>query len=78
MGIRAPLRKPINNKVNIPKLAKGMDKEKEIILEFSDDENGKTSSDSKSKRKIEISFLSDEEDEDKNHYKKFLERKVIF
>ncbi|OUM57085.1 hypothetical protein PIROE2DRAFT_18033, partial [Piromyces sp. E2] len=77
MGIRAPLKKPItlNNKVNISKSADGVTKEKEIILEFSDDESDKNTSCTRSKRKIEISFSSDEEDDDKNHYKKFLERK---
>ncbi|ORX55305.1 hypothetical protein BCR36DRAFT_581342 [Piromyces finnis] len=75
MGIRAPLKKPINNKLNIQKPPCESKKEKEIILEFSDNEDSKKLLDPKCKRKVEISFLSDEEDEDKSHYKKFLERK---
>ncbi|ORX87819.1 hypothetical protein BCR32DRAFT_264057 [Anaeromyces robustus] len=75
MGIRAPINKSLKNKVDSLKLENNFKKEKEIVLDFNDDKNILNSN---NKREIKISFLSDEEneEEEKNHFKKFLEMKM--
>jgi len=87
MGIRAPVKKIIKNDINTSKskLENNIKKEKEFILEFDDEEDKNVSkkltsisNNESNKREIKISFLSDDENEEdeKNHFKKFLEMKV--
>ncbi|ORY72330.1 hypothetical protein LY90DRAFT_667205 [Neocallimastix californiae] len=86
MGIRAPVKKIIKNDINTSKskLENNIKKEKEFILEFDDEEDKNVSkkltsisNNESNKREIKISFLSDDENEEdeKNHFKKFLEMK---
>jgi len=78
MGIRAPIKKPIIND-NVLKPGNNSKKEKEIILDF-DDDNKITLNSNNQKRTIEISLFNDKEndEEEKRHFKKFLEMKVFY